>query len=277
VGTPEDGSDVWLPGWRGDAYAANTGHHRRYDADFLADTPLAPADRVLDLGCGSGDFTAAVAALVPEGEVVGVDAQASMLDAARRAALANQSFVLGPLQRLGELFPAPEHDGSFDLTLSRAVLHWVPAADQPAVYAGAARLTRPGGWVRVECGGAGNVARLAGVLDEISARYDGPATPWAFGDPGAAFAMAEAAGRAPQARGQGFVRTYAQRRRFDRAGLTGWLQSQCLQAYTETMAPDAAEPFVAEVLAHLDDLRHPDGSFDQIYVRLDVLAAKPAA
>ncbi len=46
----------------GTLYAANTAHHRAHDADVLADVPLAPGTDVLDLGCGSGDFTASPAA-----------------------------------------------------------------------------------------------------------------------------------------------------------------------------------------------------------------------
>src|SRR3954468_19123970 len=90
----------WVPPWDGASYAANTGHHRRYDEEILATLPLRPADKVLDLGCGSGDFTIQVAARVPDGHVVGLDAQRSMLDEARRIAAPNQSFVEGPVQRL---------------------------------------------------------------------------------------------------------------------------------------------------------------------------------
>ena len=72
-----------LAPWDGALYAANTGHHRVYDALFLETLPLRPADTVLDLGCGSGDFTAIVAARVPDGTVVGLDPQPSLLAEAR--------------------------------------------------------------------------------------------------------------------------------------------------------------------------------------------------
>src|SRR5437763_7756475 len=72
------------PEWDGELYAANTGHHRRYDDAFLATLPLRTTDRVLDIGCGSGDFTATVAALVPDGHVVGLEPQPSLIHEARR-------------------------------------------------------------------------------------------------------------------------------------------------------------------------------------------------
>ena len=47
------------------------------------------------------DFTKQLAERVPDGHVVGLDAQRTMLDEARRVALANQSFIEGPVQRDG--------------------------------------------------------------------------------------------------------------------------------------------------------------------------------
>ena len=90
-----------LADWDGKSYAANTGHHRRYDNRFLATLPLRPTDRVLDIGCGAGDLTATVAGLVPEGHVVGLEPQPSLLHEARSRALANQWMdwqlsVVGP-------------------------------------------------------------------------------------------------------------------------------------------------------------------------------------
>ena len=64
------------------------------------------------------------------------------------------------------------------MVLSRSALHWLPAVDHPTVLAQAHQLLRPGGWLRIECGGGDNVARMAAWLDPISARYGGPSTPW---------------------------------------------------------------------------------------------------
>lgn len=249
-----------LPVWDGTLYAANTAHHRAHDADFLASTPLRATDRVLDLGCGSGDLTATVATLVPDGHVVGVDAQPSMLAEARRRAHANQSFVEAPVQCLDGAVKGP-----FDVVLSRACLHWVPRADWPGVLASIARLVRPGGWVRIECGGAGNVPRTQAVLDAVSSARGGPTAPWTFLDAGEALELLEGA-RLDAAADGAFVRTVGQRRPFDEASIVGWLRSQAYQAYG--FDDDA----IAAAEADLDALRRPDGTFDQTYVRLDLLA-----
>src|ERR1700748_164374 len=47
-------------------------------------------ERVLDVGCGNGKVTREIAALVPQGSVVGVDASATMIEFAS-SNLANQS------------------------------------------------------------------------------------------------------------------------------------------------------------------------------------------
>lgn len=266
-----DGS---LPVWDGASYAANTAHHRAFDGAFLAATPLREGDRILDLGCGSGDLTAHLAEVVgPSGEVVGVDAQPSMLDEARVRAQRNQSFVLASVQGLDDAL-GPDADASFDVVISRAVLHWVPVDDQPAVYRSAARLVRPGGHVRVECGGVGNVANTVALLDDVAADLGGPSKPWTFADPAQALEWVEQAGLDATADGC-FVRCVGQRRAFDRTSLLGWLHSQVLNAYEAGIDPGRHEAFRAAVDDRVDELRRWDGTFDQTWVRLDLLARRP--
>ena len=256
----------WLPEWDGAGYAANTSHHRRYDEDFLRSTPLRPDARVLDLGCGPGDFTVRLAERVPAGHVVGLDPQPSMLELARAVARPNQSFVLGTAQRLGEL------TGPFDAIVSRAVLHWIPIAEHPAVLAAAAGLLAPGGLLRIEAGGGDNVREPVRWLDEISARHGGPRSPWSFPQAGEYLDLVLAAGFDVR---EGWVRLAAQRREFDRDAFVGWVTSQALHAYTHTMAEPAAAAFRAEALAGVDRMRHRDGSYDMTWVRLDVRAFRP--
>jgi len=271
-----DTTTAWVPAWDGALYAANTAHHRVHDGPFLATMPLAPTDHVLDLGCGSGDLTATIAGLVPSGHVVGVDAQPSMLGEARRRALPNQFFVESPVQRLDDALPSPDHDSAYDVVVSRATLHWVPWAEWPTVFASIARLVRPGGWVRVECGGAGNVPRVRRVLDAASLAHGGPSSPWTFAEAGSALELLEHVGLDPLAQG-GFVRTVAQRRPFDESTMVGWLRSQAFQAYEATMPTAQHASFRAAVEDRLDDLRRGDGTLDQTYVRLDLLAHRPGS
>jgi trans-aconitate 2-methyltransferase len=267
-----DDRELWLPSWDA-SYAANTGHHRAFDALFLEATPLAPGDRVLDLGCGSGDFTRIVADLVPDGEVVGLDPQPALLAEARTCAGPNQSFVEAPVQRLAE---AVATDPPFDVVMSRAAMQWVPMADHPGYLAASFELLRPGGWFRLEMGGAGNIPVIAPVVESVSLVHGGPPAPWSFPDAGTYMELLEAAGFAIEPTEGGYVRTNAQRRPFDRDSLLGWLRSQCYQGFEITMPAEHHAAFEAEVEDRLDELRRHDRTFDQTFVRLDALARRPA-
>ncbi|HEX8120998.1 MAG TPA: class I SAM-dependent methyltransferase [Solirubrobacteraceae bacterium] len=75
----------------------------------LAISPPRPGERVLDIGCGFGDMTQQIAALVgPQGEVVGVDAAERFVETAReeaeQAGVTNARFLVGDVQTadLGE-------------------------------------------------------------------------------------------------------------------------------------------------------------------------------
>jgi ubiquinone/menaquinone biosynthesis C-methylase UbiE len=264
------GSPTWLPAWDGARYAANTGHHRVYDQLFLDTLPVRSGDVVLDLGCGSGDFTTIVAALVPDGQVVGLDPQPSLLAEARLRAAPNQRFVEGAVQQLGGLFPVTE---SFEVVMTRAVLQWVPLADHPAVLADAFRLLRPGGWYRAEFGGAGNIPVILRLLDDVAAGLGGPQCPWTFADVGPYLELVEQGGFDLD---DGFLCLTPQRRHFNRETLLGWFHSQAVQAYTTTMDPEAGAAFVRGVESRFDELARWDGTFDQTFVRMDLLARRPA-
>ncbi len=262
------GGGRWIPEWDGAAYARNTAHHRVYDDRFLAPLELRGDERVLDVGCGSGDFTAKVAAVVPDGSVVGIDAQPSMLDQARRVARDNQSFELVAAQDIAGAFPAEV----FDVVISRATLHWVPAADHPVVLAGMGSVLRPGGRVRLECGGAGNVAAMQAFLDDISRSVGGPTDPWCFSTAGWYLDRLEDAGFAVAPND---VITTAQRRQFDRQGLADWIDSQAAMAYEVAMDASQRATFRERIERRLDEMRRADGSYDLTYVRLEASARKP--
>jgi ubiquinone/menaquinone biosynthesis C-methylase UbiE len=250
----------------GELYAANTGHHRAHDDDVLAGLPLAPGTDVLDLGCGSGDFTARLVPMVAPGRVVGVDVSPSQV-AHARAHHPGAEFVAGRAQDVGSLFPA----SSFDVVFTVATLHWVPAEEQPAVLAGVARVLRPGGVLRADLGGAGQIAAARAVLDGVSSRHGGPASPWCFPEPEPYAGLLAEAGLTVRR-----ARLVHQRRAFpDPAAFEGWLRSQVLPAYLPGVPDGARDAFTAECVREgLARLRRDDGSYDQDYVRLDVLATR---
>ena len=261
----------WLPTWDGPSYAANTGHHRRYDEQFVATLPLTPSARVLDVGCGSGDLTAKVAALVPGGHVVGLEPQPSLLAEARARAGANQSFVDASAQHLAVAVGGDR----FDIVFSQSVFHWIPWDDHYTVLRQCRDVLRPGGALRIECGGGDNVREVVRFLDDVARAVAGPSAPrapWTFVHAGAYLDLLLDAGFIVDG---GFVRTVAQRRPFDRDTVLGWIMSQAVQAYEIDLGPRERAPFRAAVAQRIDELRRSDRSYDLGFVRLDLLAFAP--
>jgi SAM-dependent methyltransferase len=98
---------------------------------------LDPAWVVADLGCGTGQTTAALAPFI--GRVIAVDESSAMLSAARRRLAERENVEL----RSGRLEDLPVEDGELDAAMLSLVLHFV--VDPAAVLAEAARALRPGG------------------------------------------------------------------------------------------------------------------------------------
>jgi trans-aconitate methyltransferase len=260
-------------GWDASLYAGNTAHHRAFDDAVLAGADLRPGQDVLDLGCGVGDLTAQVAELVsPGGAVLGVDASPRMIEQAAANARPGLDFTVCAAQDLDTVV-AP---ASTDVVLSVACLHWIPAADHTGVLASVRRALRPGGTFRAEFGGAGQIAAARGILDEESARLGGPTGPWYFPT---AEEYADRLAGADLRLDRGHTRLVHQRRAVpDGPALLGWLRSQVLVAYSPGLPDDAARAAFTQVAERrcLAELRRADGTYDQDYVRLDLLAHAPA-
>jgi trans-aconitate 2-methyltransferase len=253
--------------WDAALYAANNAHHRRHDEDFLGGLALPPGARVLDVGCGVGDFTARLAGLGDGVEVLGVDADPGMVEAAARNAPPAVRFAVCRVQELDRVVPAD----SMDAVFSVAALHWVPAADQPGMLRQLRRVLRPAGLFRAQFGGRGQIAAVKAILDEESARLGGRPAGWFFPAPEDYLALLAGAGFAVP--DDGWVRLLRQVRSFGAAGeMLGWLRSQTFPAYEPVLPAGAVAEFRrrSEQRA-VAELRRADGSYDLDFVRLDLL------
>ena len=98
---------------------------------------LRPGARVLDVGCGSGQWAVALARR--GGEVTGVDLSPKMIARAERHAAEAGVTVRW---QVGEAAGIPGPDAAHDAVLARVVLQLVP--DVPAALAEFRRVLRPG-------------------------------------------------------------------------------------------------------------------------------------
>jgi SAM-dependent methyltransferase len=134
--------------WDGPAGDHRTRYAAVFDAEtrpqnerFRAATGVGPADRVLDVGCGTGQSTRDAACAAAAGSALGVDLSAQMLGHARRLSreegLRNVSFEQADAQV--HRFPA----ASFDVAISRFGTMFF--ADPVAAFGNIGRALRPGG------------------------------------------------------------------------------------------------------------------------------------
>jgi SAM-dependent methyltransferase len=129
--------DVWTAG---QAYERYMGRWSRLVADaFLTWLACPPDARWLDIGCGSGALTAAVAARCRPRTLLGVERSAGFAVTARATTPPPARFVRADAQAL------PVSDRTMDTAVSGLVLNFLP--DPAAAVAEAARTVTPGGLV----------------------------------------------------------------------------------------------------------------------------------
>jgi trans-aconitate methyltransferase len=145
--------------WNAADYSRSSPAQQLWAQELVGKLGLAGNERVLDIGCGDGKVTVAIAACVPEGSVTGIDNSPEMI----RFAVEHYSPATHPnltfaLVDAGHLDFAEE----FDVVFSNAALHWIK--DHQSLLAGIARGLCPGGRLLVQMGGKGNAAQVFEAL-----------------------------------------------------------------------------------------------------------------
>lgn len=256
--------------WNANLYATHSAHHRVQDAEFLASIGLLPDAKVLDLGSGTGEFTIKLAAGVPQGGVLGIDSSESQIEYARQVKARNVKYRLGRLEELGSVLD----ESTFDAVISRATLHWVAAEAHPALLSTIRAHLCPGGFLRAEFAGCGQMANVMALLDDVATSLGGKTGQVYMPTVEHYRALLLGAGYELS---RGFVRYAFQKRSVpDYNALLGFMRSQPYVAYEPYLSAAQRQEFreTAERRA-LSELRHDDGTYDLDFVRMDIFAFNP--
>ena len=134
----------------------------------VAQAAIGPGAAVLEIGCGTGQFTRQLAG---RGfDLTAIDIGAAMVRAARRnVADETARFQVCSFEDFAD-------GGPFDLIASATAFHWI---DPSVGLAKAARLLRPGGWLALLTTGERYPEPLPGRLRELWVKYSRPSGAWA--------------------------------------------------------------------------------------------------
>ncbi len=219
-----------------------------------------PGERILDLGCGTGELTARIAA--SGASVTGVDASLEMAQAARARGLHADH---GPAEKL------PYPDAVFDAVFSNAVLHWVRGQDD--MLSQVRRVLRPGGRFVAEMGGHGNIAAIRVAFAAVLARHGFAALSARENYYPAQDAYARRLER------HGFtlrrIVLFSRPTPLNDAGMEGWLNTFCRGALDNL--PDGLRKTVVDETVDLlaPALRDHEDRWTADYVRLRFIATAP--
>jgi len=158
--------------WNSELYQSSHSFVWQYGRDLLVLLNAKPGERILDVGCGTGQLTAEITQF--GAEVVGIDSSPDMI------ATASKNF---PRVRFEVAdVTALTFENEFDVVVSNAALHWV--RDQPSAIASIARALKPRGRLIFEMGGRGNLHHLLSAVYHAlrTLGVDDPEqlSPWSF-------------------------------------------------------------------------------------------------
>ncbi len=248
--------------WNSELYQSSHAFVWQFGRDLLTMLAPKPGERILDVGCGTGQLTAEIAQA--GAEVVGIDLSPQMIAAARQNHPELQFAVAD--------IASTSYDREFDAVFSNAALHWVK--NQEGAIAAIARALKPGGRLVFEMGGRGNIQQLwkalARAMSELRVEDSEDMAPRFYPSIGEYAPMLEA---------HGLRVTFAVL--FDRPtplsggekGLRNWL-NMFASAASKLMTPAQHEQFVCRV----EELARPelfhDGGWTADYKRLRMIAVK---
>lgn len=248
--------------WNADLYDNKHAFVSQYGESVLELLDVKPGERILDLGCGTGDLTKLI--WEKGADVFGVDASPDMITKAKDK-YPDINFSVAD----GTNF---HFDESFDAVFSNATLHWIHEADKliDCVY----ESLKPGARFVAEFGGKGNMQHMIAATTQVLKQHGhhdlAQITPWYFPSIAEYTTKLEA---------HGFRVTYAIH--FDRKtllqdgnkGVAKWIAMFGSQ-FLEGVAGDEKQIILDEITELLEPYYNEDGQWYADYKRLRFAAVK---
>jgi trans-aconitate methyltransferase len=248
--------------WNSELYQSSHAFVWQFGRDLLAMLAPKPGERILDVGCGTGQLTAEIAD--SGAEVVGLDLSAEMI------ATAKSNFPQVPFEVAD--IGATNYENEFDTVFSNAALHWV--RDQQGAILAIARALKPGGRFVFEMGGRGNIHQVwiaaTRALAAMGVSNPERLSPWFYPSIGE---------YAPMLESRGLQVTFAVL--FDRPtpleggerGLRIWLEMFGTFA-NRVLLPEQKEEFMQRIETQAKPALYRGGVWTVDYKRLRMIAVK---
>lgn len=247
--------------WNANLYDKKHSFVSKYGDELIELLVPKKGERILDLGCGTGDLAKRLDDL--NVVVVGVDKSNNMVF----QAINKYPTIKFLVRDATEL----EFDNEFDAVFSNATLHWVKPPKQAlsCIY----KSLKNGGRFIAEFGGKGNVQiitdEIINHLKEVRSDYNLEKFPWYYPSIGEYTALMEEVG---------FRVTFAQH--FDRPtqldgdnGLKNWIEMFCGQMFEGTEI-DKKDHIITKVENNLKRILYKEGNWIADYKRIRVIGVK---
>lgn len=145
----------------GDKYKKASAHQKEWANKILGELHFVGNEIILDLGCGDGVITNQLAEMVPNGEVLGIDASEGMIQTAEKdKKYKNVTFELKNINEIN-------YKNHFDFIFSNATLHWV--LNHKKLLKNTYQALRNGGAIRFNFAGEGNCSFFYKVIRQAMA------------------------------------------------------------------------------------------------------------